>query len=347
MSFPTNIVCCTRQDDTKYLHKCTCPNISAGTEGTSKFIQLCGYFEFVPSDPVKRYKERRVSASASYNFTGGDCDASTGPYPFSESGSDTAFEQYTFNDNGFCVIDQSTRFWNLSGSTTTCSGTESDSVSAAAGFTFPTSVQSRGCCVGIISVGGGVSDTSTTRTSSATSSLSSSTHTITLSNEDTEEIAEERTEATVLPPTYSFSRTQLYESRGTSPSLTKRELRYFLLLRDLQPERTYTYQVGRSRRTIKVNSGSTPDEIGDWEKLNPITGTFIATKRYELIDGTLNPSITDEQFEAEGYSLIASDYGLAEGEKVVTASGTLPFDQGFEEALEDNTDEDETYIELA
>jgi hypothetical protein len=110
---------------------------------------------------------------------------------------------------------------------------------------------------------------------------------------------------------------------------------------NLQAERTYNYQIGLSSRGAVIGT------LGTWTSETPITGTFTATKEFYLLNGTLNSNITDQDFIENNYSLRPSRYGLSDDDEVVSMSGTLPFVQGTEQALEDNTDTNESYVELS
>lgn len=56
-----HLICCTREDESKYWHKCACPSAKLVTKSLEKDATLCGFSEFegdgiVASSPPKKYR---------------------------------------------------------------------------------------------------------------------------------------------------------------------------------------------------------------------------------------------------------------------------------------------------
>jgi hypothetical protein len=140
----------------------------------------------------------------------------------------------------------------------------------------------------------------------------------TLSVEDTEADALNR--ATEVEGTSNIS---ILEDRTTGFSFTKRTVNYAILLRDLVVGLDYEGEVPVDSGVAEVRSSVT------YTADTPDTFSFTATKKFHIEGGTLNASISDQDFIDNNYSLNPTVYGLAADADVITPTTALTHSQGM------------------
>lgn len=73
------LLCCEREDGSKYWHKCACPQATFNCESETLALGLCGWVEaedppgIVPSTPPKKYRQLSIAFSGSKTLGPFDC----------------------------------------------------------------------------------------------------------------------------------------------------------------------------------------------------------------------------------------------------------------------------------
>jgi hypothetical protein len=243
-------VCCTRVDDTKYLHPCGCPTAAINAVSTSKTAELCGFSEFTGfvSTPPKKYLIQTQSGTSQVSKDHGNGNFST----------------LRFNFGGTRTYDGSTCV--LSGGTF-LTGTDAQGYTSTSGFGDD---PQPGFCVFRdatgASVGSNLQESLTPTTAYLTKtgmrervvdlgwSYCIDTGLAVLSTEDTEADALARASDTV-----SDSASSLWEVRSTGFTLVKREVTFTVTCGDLVLGGAYQIHLTVRRRTAVIGS------YGAWE----------------------------------------------------------------------------------
>lgn len=357
----SGLTCCERQDETKYVHgPCGCPAASLITKSEQKNATLCGFSENEDSNngvtasvPPKKYK--KVTAVISdYQYQDLACCNASGQKP--NWGVKTDNER-TLTDAGSHVRDYSA---NLLLDPPLCSDDNTYSSGEYAYteyFICPQTVQSTGTGSLSLAILFGTSFSSTTfsegpyntlRVEEATSNTVTKfrsqsydlrtgtcydpddnplpayedyeckTVTTTLSLEDTEADALNR--ATEGEGTSNIS---ILEDRTTGFSFTKRTVDYAILLKNLVVGLDYEGEVPVDSGVAEA--GSSVSYSAD----TPDTFSFTATKKFHIEGGTLNASISDQDFIDNNYALNPTVYGLSADADVITPTTALTHSQGM------------------
>lgn len=348
----TNLLtCCTRQDDTKYRHWCACPSAALITNSSEKDATLCGYSEYsgYESSPPKKYQ--KLSASAGYETSlvfacNPFCSPTHFPY-LSGRETTTEYNRVTEYDSS-CVEQELSKTLGVitttvygSGSSPACGGGTSTSTSnldyssvspniyysaiSAEWEAIDNEYYSGGDCDGLLSrqyERGLVFNLDAT-------------------SEDTEADALARETATEGESTSS-----LYETRDTGFAFTKRTVDYCVLCTNLVKGKSYNGKIPKQSRTAVVGSyGAWGDEDSDTFTITAAVGASRTHNKFHIEGGTLNESITPQDFIDESYSLDPTDYGLAASEDVITPATELDNIQGYEYQIGQNDSGDPFYVE--
>lgn len=173
----------------------------------------------------------------------------------------------------------------------------------------------------------------------------SGTHGVEYSDPDTEADALDAATATV-----GGSRSSRYATRNfTNPNFTKRTVDYCVLCTYLVKGKSYNGKIRKRSRVAVGGLGATwVDEESDTFTITAAVGASRTHNKFHIEGGTLNESITPQEFIDERYSLDPTDYGLAESEDVITPATELDHIQGYEYEIapfDYSVDLDRVYVE--
>jgi hypothetical protein len=309
-----NRVCCTRPDGSKYRAICACPSAQLVTVSAQKNAQLLGFKHGVTdgtdagdaTSPPLTYKSLTLSGSKV-----------TGPIW-----------------DGYCCT-QFTQTW---------SGTQyyQYTTSATAGPPFypasatylqrvtQTALATGGHCLQSASDCRTEYEPQITIVEEHSFDLPALfNHGVTLGDPDSETDALARATETA-----GTSANSIWETRSTGFTLTKRTVNYAVLCTDVTPGVTYDGVIPLQRREAVIGTDD------DWEALASATFSFTATKQFHIEGGSLNASISDQDFIDAGYRLDPTDYGLDISENVIEPSEALDNEKGWEYEVGTNPDDD-------
>jgi len=316
------MICCERWDGTKYRHPCACPAVSIIISSREKRAELCGFSEFqgngiVASIPSRRYRSLVLSRTINSTTSGGCIDPDTGEVTTFDAvrtnGTATVVREYDQADctlnNGECEGGYTSlqTFKDINCETTDITTTNNcfEPPSLSEFFTESTTRRNR------------------TTSQDTGSFVSSTTTTNTLEAEDTESQALDRAE--VL---FAKQGSSIWQVRTTGFVFLKREVDYALLCTRLRPGVVYEGQVEIESREAVTG------EVDEFEEHAIDTFSFTAVDTFEIVGGSLNSSVTVQEFKENNFSTSPSDYGLADDELVIIPSTALDHNQGYEYRLQ-------------
>lgn len=330
MPFPNPFYCCdgiSGEAEDRYIHVCDCPEVRIISTRQPIVASLIGIREngvrwpvlsggLIPSVPPKSYLHRqrvdnyqRTTTFDSDSECSGSTETRTSTSPSSTTRSvDPVTENITFGPDimrrfqGWDCIDGDVR--------------ES--------YDF-TESRGQGIDPAIVAAnnGGTFTQTSITVTLNINGPNESGSRTISefLSVEDTEQNAINRE----TPPqefTAYRNAESGYSDRNTGYTFRYEPSKYAIILKNLVAGIEYRVKIQPQISDFIEGQGQSYTDD------TPIELTHTATKAFHIFYGTLNSSISDEDFINNNYTLSASAYGLPSGTNVVTASQVLPITRG-------------------
>lgn len=319
-------VCCegiSGEAEDRYLHLCQCPSAKLVTTQNSKVASIIGFDEIgvahpalsglSPSVPPVKYlrRERVFNYNRTVTFdSDSDCSGSTKSQ--SSTSPTSVFRTINATDgtitDGSPIVLTSQNYNCIDGETQPAGGPSSTSYPqgidpAISGATYTQTS---------ISITFDLSDEDTT---------GSDTRSEFLSVPDTEQNAIDR--ATEYESTAYKRAVFAYSDRNTGYTFDYETAEYAIVLQNLVVGVDY-------RVNMPVNrSEYIEGQSLSYTEQTPIQITHTATKSFYIHNGTLNSSISDEDFENNNYSVFPSVYGLGSGELVITPTGTIPVARGF------------------
>lgn len=147
--------------------------------------------------------------------------------------------------------------------------------------------------------------------------------------------------------TEGTSTISIYQTRGGSnPNFTKRTVDYCVLCTNLVKGKSYNGKIPKRSQTAVVGTiGTWVDEESDTFTITAAVGASRTHNKFHIEGGTLNESITPQEFIDESYSLDPTDYGLDASEDVITPDTELDNIQGYEYQIGQNDSGDPFYVE--
>ncbi|MEO0510541.1 MAG: hypothetical protein AAF065_11855 [Verrucomicrobiota bacterium] len=345
MPHPQFRVCCERSDGTKYKAACGgCPQAQLITKSVELVGELCGNDEFQPSAPPQRYRLRTydyretVTIDPTYYY----CRTSSSLTLLSQNMGGRSFIDTFTREYDLMTCDQTTadgpedQGWTFE---------EDDPLPECAGTLGPMgngpltnqiigsntwqtdSPTSRSYSWQRIDEWGGVSQSFTingqleTVTSPVRQQITARTGSDLLSQMDTITDALDR-----AVPVSGNSLISSFEERTAATVsfiFTKRTVDYAILLTGLEPGSSYEGE-------IPIQSGTAVAGVSTmFSDDTPDTFNFTALENFHIEGGTLNSSISDQDFIDNGYSLDPTDYGLTVDDDVIIPAEPLDHNLGM------------------
>ena len=287
--------CCEREDETKYLHTCTCPSASFVCESEQIDPTLCGFSEYTsPSTPPKKYRQEKETNSFGSYTRNRCCQPSfTEPYEVQPRFVDQSTSAYTKTltyDISTCA---------LTGVTVLGNATRTDYQYCDGQPTGTSTRTYSDTCGGYV---GNVTQSPTTSTTKGescnlTQSFNSSypeecegSVEVSLNGAGSTVLSVEDLDADAVnreTPVEGTSCSSLFETRSTGFSWVQRTSGYTIECLDLVVGLEYEVTPSIRKRTAVTGS------YGAWEDVTVSPTSFTATATTETIDNSGNPIALD------------------------------------------------------